>query len=331
MSGSTATARLLGSVHGVVVQISATRRSPAQPDRDRRVLPLPVDVVHPGLGVGQRRLAVPAVGQHAEALVDQALVPQRLERPHHRLHVVGVERLVVVLEVDPAGLPVDVLLPVLGVRQHRRAADVVERLDAHRVDLGLWWMPELLLGLDLGRQPVAVPAEAALDPAPAHGLVARDDVLDVAGEQVAVVRQAVGERRPVVEDELVAAVLAGLALLDAGAEGAVRVPVAHDPLLDRREARARGHLTVRRWSSGPTLGYVIGVSGRRPRRATRSSSARGRRHPARSGRHRGTTSLAGHVPLEGCTRPLVAGCDGPLPSGSTGTGRRGPVLPEAPR
>ena len=39
------------------------------------------------------------------------------------------------------------------------------------------------------------------DPAPAHGLVPRDDVLDVAGEQVAVVRQAVGERRTVVQHE----------------------------------------------------------------------------------------------------------------------------------
>ena len=50
-------------------------------DRQGRVLPLPVDVVHPGLGVGQRRLAAPAVGQHPEALVDQALVPQRAGTP----------------------------------------------------------------------------------------------------------------------------------------------------------------------------------------------------------------------------------------------------------
>ena len=65
---------------------------------------------------------------------------------------------------------------------------------------------ELLLRLDLGRQAVAVPAEPALDPAAAHGLVAGHHVLDVAGQQVAVVRQAVGERRAVVEDVLVGAV-----------------------------------------------------------------------------------------------------------------------------
>ena len=73
---------------------------------------------------------------------------------------------------------------------------------------------EFLFGLDLGRQAVAVPAEAPLDPAAAHGLVARDGVLDEAGQQVAVVRQAVGERRAVVEDELVVAVDAGVTLFD---------------------------------------------------------------------------------------------------------------------
>ena len=62
---------------------------------------------------------------------------------------------------------------------------------------------ELLLGLDLGGQAVAVPAEAALDPLAAHRLVAGHGVLDEAGEQVAVVRQAVGERRAVVEHVLV--------------------------------------------------------------------------------------------------------------------------------
>ena len=74
---------------------------------------------------------------------------------------------------------------------------------------------ELAHRLELGGQAVGVPAEAALDPLAAHRLVARDEVLDVAGQQVAVVRQAVGERRAVVEDELVVAVGAGVALLDA--------------------------------------------------------------------------------------------------------------------
>ena len=174
-------------------------------DRQRRVLAIAVDVVHPGLGVAQRRLAAPAVGQHPEALVDQALVPQRLERPHDALHVVEVEGLVVVVEVDPAGLALDVALPLVGVAQHARAAGVVELGDAVGRDLRVPGDAELLLGLDLGRQAVAVPPEAARHDLAAHRAVARHGVLDEAGQQVAVVRQAVGERRAVVEHELVGA------------------------------------------------------------------------------------------------------------------------------
>src|SRR5205814_23459 len=92
-----------------------------------------------------------------------------------------------------------------------------------------------------GRQAVGVPTEPALDPPAAHRLVPRDEVLDVAGQQVAVVEQAVGERRAVVEDELVVAVLPGVALLDAGPERVVGLPVGEDALLDLREPRGRGN------------------------------------------------------------------------------------------
>ena len=169
-------------------------------------------------------------------------------------------------------------------------------------------MPELLLGLDLGGQTVAVPPEAALDAAALHRLVAGDDVLDVAGEQVAVVRQAVGEGRAVVEDELVAADLTartvGGARLDAGDEGAVGVPVAPDPLLDLGESRGRraprgrpgGRLPSRPWGSSL---QVSSSSARSPDRTHRvrqvlceDDDARRRARPDLGGRHRGTTSLA---------------------------------------
>ncbi len=160
-----------------------------EPDRDRRVGPVGVDVVvHPQLVVGQRGLAPPAVGQHLEALVDQALVVQPLERPQDALHVGEVEGLVVVLEVNPAGLPGDVLLPLLGVAEHRVAARLVEGVDPHLEDVVLAGDAEQPLGFDLGRQAVAVPAEPAVNLAARHRLVTRHDVLDVAGQQVPVVR-----------------------------------------------------------------------------------------------------------------------------------------------
>lgn len=49
---------------------------------------------------------------------------------------------------------------------------------------------------------MAVPAEAAGDVVATHGLVARDDVLDSPGEDMAVVGQPGSERGPIVENVL---------------------------------------------------------------------------------------------------------------------------------
>ena len=273
---------------GAVEHLVLAGRVHPQADGDGRVLDLLVDVVvHPQLVVGQRRLVVPAVGQDAEALVDQALVPQRLERPDDRLHVVGVHRLVVVVEVDPAGLAGDVVAPLAGVLHDRLAAGVVELLDAELDDLVGGLDAVQTHRLELGGQAVGVPAEAALDTLAAHRLVARDEVLDVAGQQVAVVRQAVGERRTVVEDELVLAALARVALVDGGLEGAVGGPVGQHPLLDLREARAAGD---RRGVGVGDLGVRHRCCPCRLRRAARPVS-KPTRTTTSGGGCRGTTSF----------------------------------------
>src|SRR5699024_5636487 len=98
---------------------------------------------------------------------------------------------------------------------------LVEAVQSHGLDLALVGDAQLLLRLQLGRKAVAVPAEDARDVVAGHGAVARDDVLDVASEQVAVVRQAIGERRTVVEDVF----LVALAVVKAGLEGVVLLPV----------------------------------------------------------------------------------------------------------
>ena len=205
-----------------------------EPDRDRRVLTALVDVVvHPQFVAGQRGLVVPAVRQHAITLVGQALVPQLLERPDHRLHEAEIQCLVAILEVDPPRLAGDVGLPLVRVAQHRRAAGIVELLDAHLFDLRLVGDAELPLNFEFRGQPVRVPAEAAFHLVTAHGAIPRHDVLDVAGQQVAVVRQAVRERRPVIEHVFRRTVAAR----DAGAEGVVTVPVTQDVGFERREVR----------------------------------------------------------------------------------------------
>ena len=201
----------------------------AECDGDGLVLAVLVHVVvHAQLVVGEGGLVLPAVGQHAEALVGQALVVEALERPDDGLHVLDVQGLVVVFEVDPACLAGDVLFPLVGVLEHGGAGGIVEVVDAHFEDFALVGHAELLHRLELCGQAVGVPTEATLDLVAALGLVAGDEVLGVAGEQVAVVGQAVSEGRAVVEDEFVFAVFACGAVRDGCGEGIVLLPVVED-------------------------------------------------------------------------------------------------------
>ena len=65
---------------------------------------------------------------HLESFVDQALFIQLLEHPPHALHESGVQRLVVILKVDPAAQACHRLLPLLGVaaRQLRQRRGAVK-------------------------------------------------------------------------------------------------------------------------------------------------------------------------------------------------------------
>ena len=86
------------------------------------------------------------------------------------------------LEIDPTGLTVHVVLPLVRVLEHGRAAGVVELVDAQFLDLVDGVDAQFLLGFKLGRQTVRVPAEHAVDAVALHGLVTRDDVLRVTGQ-----------------------------------------------------------------------------------------------------------------------------------------------------
>ena len=99
-----------------------------QRDGDGGVLAVTVRVIQAGLLIGQRSVLGPGVRQDAEALVDQALVVELLERPHDGLHVLRVHGLVAVFKVDPARLASDVVLPLPRVVHHRLRAVLVELL-----------------------------------------------------------------------------------------------------------------------------------------------------------------------------------------------------------
>jgi hypothetical protein len=224
----------------VVVQIRAWTGAPcaSRPGRRRGELDahgdggiLDVLVVAAGLEVGERGVELPRVGHDAVGLVDAPLVPELLEHPPDGLHEGDVHRLVVVVEVDPAAHAGDGLAPLLDIGQHHGAARLVEDVHARGRDVRGAGKAQLLLRERLDGQAVAVPAEAALHEMSAHGLVARGDVLDGAGEQMAVVRQAGGEGGAVVEDVF----LGVLVVFDGLLERAVLRPETEDVLLHLRE------------------------------------------------------------------------------------------------
>ena len=144
----------------------------------------------------------PRVRKNSEALVDKALVIKLLERPHDRFHVVDIHGLVAVVKVHPAGLAVDVLFPLVGVLQHGLGAVFIELFQAHVLDLRLFSDTQLLFRLQLGGQTVGIPTEDTRHVIASHGAIARDDILHITGQQVAIVRQTICEWRAIIKDVL---------------------------------------------------------------------------------------------------------------------------------
>jgi hypothetical protein len=143
----------------------------------------------------------------------------------------------------------------------------------------------LALHLEFGGQAVGVPAESAFDLVTAHRPIARHDVLDVAGQQMPVVREAVRERWPVVEDVLLGAV----ASVDARAEGVVGGPeLEHVEFQRGKVRRAAGRLRVCAHSCVVSCAEfeASGLGSRRFRHGDDVAHVRD---------HRGTTPLAHQV------------------------------------
>ena len=148
------------------------------------------------------------------------------------------------LEIDPTCLTVHVVLPLVGVLEHGGAAGIVELVDAHFLDLIDRIDAQLLLGFKLGRKTVRVPTEHTVDLVALHGLVARNHILGVAGQQVAVMRQTVGERRSVEEDEFVLAVIAGRTAFNGLLESIVLLPIIKDGFFQLRKTGVRCHISA---------------------------------------------------------------------------------------
>ena len=105
------------------------------------------------------------------------------------------------LVVEPVRDPVGEGLPLRLVLEHALPGAGVELLHAEALDVLLPAELELLLDLDLHRQPVGVPAGDAGDRFALHRVEAADQVLDGPGEDVMDAGPAVGGRRTLVEHE----------------------------------------------------------------------------------------------------------------------------------
>ena len=162
--------------------------------------------------IGQGGAAARAVRSHSVVLLQEALVEDLLERPPHRLHVLGGHGDVGLVEVHPVPHAAGQLGEGVDVPQHRFATLRVERLHPVGLDVGFTGETEFLLDGEFDGQAVAVPTGLAVDAATLHCLETRKQVLEDTGLNVVRPGHAVGGRRALVEGPriAVAGVLEGL-------------------------------------------------------------------------------------------------------------------------
>src|SRR5262249_50683332 len=167
-------------------------------DRDRGLGHVLVTLAH--FMARERRSAAWAVRNDLVPLIEEVGVPEALEEPPDRLHVVVRKREVGMVHIEPERDPLRVLPPLAFVPEDALPAARVERGDAVLLDLRLSADLELALDLDLDGEPMGVPAALARDVEPAHGPVAADDVLDRPGDHVMNAGETVRGRWSLVED-----------------------------------------------------------------------------------------------------------------------------------
>ena len=189
---------------------------------------------------GERRAAAWAIRDDLVALVEQALLPDLLERPPLRLDEVVLVGDVRVLHVSPEADDIGELLPHALVLPDGLAALLDERLDAVCLDLFLAVDADLLLDFELNRQAVRIPASLSEDLLALHRGEARQHVLDDARQDMADMRLAVGRRRAIVEREGIAA----LALVDCLLSDVMCFPELADLLLALHEIQVRIYFLI---------------------------------------------------------------------------------------
>src|SRR5690606_26285125 len=180
-------------------------RAPVLADERREEVERRVGDIEVALGDlvrAERRAAARAVRHALVPAVDQPLLVQPREDPPHGLDVRRRERDVRAAVVEPVADAFREALPVFLVGEDALPAYLIESRDTELLDLLLAADAQLLLGLDLDRQPVRVPAGYARDVLAAQRVVPADEVLDRTADDVVDPGPAVRRRRALIEDEL---------------------------------------------------------------------------------------------------------------------------------
>ena len=134
-------------------------------------------IILPGLKVRERREQPGRVRHDLETAIDEALFKKPFERPPNALHKTKIERLVIIIKVDPATHALDGSAPLGRVPHDDRAAFRIILVDAHREHVRARRDSEFLVDLVLDGYAVRVPAKAPWYVETGDVGMARDDVL----------------------------------------------------------------------------------------------------------------------------------------------------------
>ena len=147
----------------------------------------------------QRRTAVGTIGNYFKALVEQALIPDGLQRPPLRLNIIVIVCHVRIVHIRPETDDIGELLPHPLIFPDTLLTFLHERLDAVGFDLILTFDANLLLHFQFHRKSMGIPTGFTRHILAFHGMISRDHVLDHTGQHMPDMRLAVGSRRAVIE------------------------------------------------------------------------------------------------------------------------------------
>jgi len=117
-------------------------------------------VILPGFKITQRRRATRRIRHNLESTIDQPLVEKLLENPPHRLHKRRIQRLVIMIKVNPPSHAFNCFLPFAGITHDNRPAFRIVFGDSHFHDLVFASDSEALVDFVFDGETVGVPAKA---------------------------------------------------------------------------------------------------------------------------------------------------------------------------